>query len=83
MATYLLKIYVTGQTPRSQRAIDNLRRIEVRALPGGERILLLAVTGYGQPEDRRRAQAAGFDAHLVKPVDLDELSRLLAGKPGA
>jgi two-component system, chemotaxis family, CheB/CheR fusion protein len=39
--------------------------------------VLVAVTGYGQEEDRRRSRAAGFDAHLVKPVDPDQLNRLL------
>jgi PAS domain S-box-containing protein len=39
----------------------------------GELEQLIAVTGYGQPEDRARTQAAGFDRHLVKPVDLSEL----------
>jgi len=38
---------------------------------------LIALTGYGQAEDRERAKAAGFDAHLVKPVDLAALTRLL------
>jgi CheY-like chemotaxis protein len=38
----------------------------------------IAVTGYGQPEDRARALAAGFDHHLVKPVDPDVLLRLIA-----
>ena len=40
--------------------------------------MLIAVTGYGQPEDEQRAQAAGFDAHLVKPADLAKLRALLA-----
>jgi signal transduction histidine kinase/CheY-like chemotaxis protein/PAS domain-containing protein len=44
------------------------------------RPLLVAVTGYGQPEDRLRALAAGFDVHLTKPVDLDELNRILTWK---
>jgi signal transduction histidine kinase/CheY-like chemotaxis protein len=45
---------------------------------------LLAVTGYGQAEDRRHAREAGFDHHLVKPIDLEELERILAaGMPGA
>ncbi len=39
---------------------------------------LVALTGYGQEEDRRRTEEAGFDAHLVKPADPDELQRLLA-----
>jgi len=38
---------------------------------------LIALTGYGQDEDRRRSRAAGFDHHLVKPVDLADLQRLL------
>jgi CheY-like chemotaxis protein len=43
--------------------------------------LLVALTGYGQEADRRRAQEAGFDAHLVKPTDLDAVRALLA-RPG-
>src|SRR5262249_1060334 len=52
---------------------------QVRAAPGGERIYLVALTGYGQAYDRRRALEAGFDRHLVKPVDVEELGRVLAG----
>jgi CheY-like chemotaxis protein len=44
----------------------------------GEQILLIALTGYCQTEDRRRAFEAGFDVHLSKPADLDELYRLLS-----
>ena len=40
-------------------------------------VLLVAMTGYGQDEDRRRSHEAGFNAHLVKPVDLNELHALL------
>lgn len=40
-------------------------------------IKLVAVTGYGQEQDRQRSKDAGFAAHVVKPVDLDELSRLI------
>ena len=43
----------------------------------GEDIRLVAITGYGGPEDRHRALQAGFDHHLVKPVKPDELDRLL------
>jgi signal transduction histidine kinase/ActR/RegA family two-component response regulator len=49
----------------------------IRELLGGDDIALIAMTGYGQPEDRRRALQAGFDRYLVKPVDPAELSRLL------
>ena len=47
----------------------------------GTDILLLALTGYGQPEDRARAAAAGFDLHLTKPVELATLE-LLLNDPG-
>jgi PAS domain S-box-containing protein len=52
----------------------------LRADPSGRDMLLVALTGYGQPEDERRALEAGFDAHLVKPVDPDVLEDLLAGR---
>jgi CheY-like chemotaxis protein len=51
----------------------------VRREPWGREVLLVALTGWGQDEDRRRAAEAGFDRHLVKPVDLPVLSELLAG----
>lgn len=50
----------------------------VRADEGLSGIKLIAVTGYGQAEDRQRALAAGFDHHLVKPVDVGALERALA-----
>ena len=40
---------------------------------------LIAVTGYGQPDDRDRSEQAGFDAHVVKPVNPETLSELLGG----
>jgi len=55
---------------------DTARRI--REQPGGRNIVLVAVTGWGQEEDRRRSKEAGFDAHLVKPADYTEVARLLA-----
>jgi CheY-like chemotaxis protein len=41
----------------------------------------VALSGWGQDEDRRKTRAAGFDAHLVKPVDVDALMALIAGVP--
>lgn len=41
-------------------------------------VRLLALTGHGRDEDRQRTRDAGFDHHLVKPVDLDELEKLVA-----
>ena len=51
----------------------------LRPEAGLESAVIVAVTGYGQEEDRRRAEDAGFDGHLVKPVDMQKLWRLLAG----
>jgi CheY-like chemotaxis protein len=45
------------------------------------RLRLVAVTGYGQPEDKRRARDAGFDEHLVKPVDPAALNRAMGSRP--
>jgi signal transduction histidine kinase/ActR/RegA family two-component response regulator len=50
----------------------------LRQIPACARSMIIALTGYGQAEDRERARAAGFDAHLVKPVDLAALTKLLA-----
>ncbi len=50
----------------------------LRALPQGEQLLLLALSGFGQDADKRRSVDAGFDAHLVKPVDLEELEKTIA-----
>jgi signal transduction histidine kinase len=50
----------------------------LRADPQTGAIVLVAITGYGQEQDRRAAFEAGFDHHLVKPVDMDELARVLA-----
>jgi len=44
----------------------------------GSSVYMVAITGYGQPEDRRRATDAGFDLHLTKPVDVSVIDRLLA-----
>jgi CheY-like chemotaxis protein len=50
----------------------------LRQLAGLEKSLLVALTGYGQEEDKQKALEAGFDAHMVKPTDLDALLALLA-----
>ena len=50
----------------------------LRSQPGGERLLLAAVTGWGQPEDRRRTREAGFDHHLVKPPELGAVRDICA-----
>ena len=50
----------------------------IRRQPWGRSIVLIAATGWGQDADRERSRIAGFDRHLVKPVDPAELLRLLA-----
>ena len=53
----------------------------IRQEPWGKSLMLVALTGWGQEEDRHRSREVGFDAHLVKPVDHDVLLRLLASLP--
>ncbi|MGC8638248.1 MAG: chemotaxis protein CheB [Isosphaeraceae bacterium] len=53
---------------------------EVRRQPGNESIRLIALTGYGRAEDRQHVLEAGFDAHLVKPLKWEDLSRVLRGQ---
>jgi CheY-like chemotaxis protein len=52
----------------------------VRALPGLEGALLVAVSGYAAEEDRRRGREAGFDHHLAKPADPSALQRMLEAR---
>jgi len=49
---------------------------QLRGMPGFDDIEIVAVTGWGQPEDRQRTRDAGFDEHLVKPPALDAIQRL-------
>ena len=55
----------------------------LRAEPGLSGTWLIALTGYGSDEDRSASRAAGFDDHLVKPIDFDRLERILARLPDA
>jgi len=50
----------------------------LRMIPGGARQSLVAVTGYGQEQDRRRGREAGFQYHLVKPIQVNDLLEVLA-----
>ncbi len=51
---------------------------KIRAGPWGKKMVLVALTGWGQEEDRQKSRDAGFDGHLVKPVDHAALTKLLA-----
>ena len=51
----------------------------IRQKPWGSSMVLIAVTGWGQEEDKRMSEEAGFDRHMVKPVDPQALMQYLAG----
>lgn len=55
----------------------------IRSSPQGKELLLVALTGYGAPEQRSRALEAGFDLHLVKPVEPEQLLKLVADRAQA
>ncbi|MEM5429276.1 response regulator [Cupriavidus oxalaticus] len=55
---------------------------QIREQARGRPVVLIALTGWGQEEDRQRSEAAGFDAHLVKPVSLEALQRLISELSG-
>jgi signal transduction histidine kinase len=61
--------------------LDGYQVAQVLRAEHGKAATLIAVTGYGQPNDRVRAVRAGFDCHLVKPVDVDQLVDLLDSLP--
>lgn len=50
----------------------------LRALPDGASMLLVALTGWGQPQHHEMTQEAGFDVHLIKPVSIDQLGFILS-----
>jgi CheY-like chemotaxis protein len=52
-------------------------------MEGGESLRIVAVTGWGQDSDREKSREAGFDLHLVKPVEPRELVRVLDERGGA
>jgi CheY-like chemotaxis protein len=55
----------------------------IREQPWGKHVLLVALTGWGQDEDRRKSQEAGFDLHMVKPIEPAALEELLASSNAA
>jgi CheY-like chemotaxis protein len=53
----------------------------LRLEPAMKDMMMVAMTGYGQEEDRQRTREAGFQAHLVKPVEFDDVEELLSSAP--
>jgi CheY-like chemotaxis protein len=68
-------VFVDLQMP-GMDGLEVARRL--RAAPAAARMMLVAMTGFGQPEDHRQTAAAGFDLHLTKPVPPDVVQKLLA-----
>jgi CheY-like chemotaxis protein len=62
--------------PGAMSGYDLARRIRA----DGSKVLLVAVTGYGRPEDIRRAREAGFDRHLTKPIGVAAIEEILSGR---
>jgi two-component system CheB/CheR fusion protein len=60
---------------------ETCRRL--RQVPGMEKVLIAAVSGYDGPEDRRKSQETGFDRHLVKPIGRATLEELVKRAAGA
>jgi two-component system CheB/CheR fusion protein len=56
---------------------------QIRGTPLGKGALLVALTGWGRNEDRQRTASAGFDAHIVKPIDYEQLTQLIRSLPSA
>jgi len=75
-ATFLPEVVLLDIGLPKLNGYDACRKI--REQPSGKGIVLIALTGWGQDEDRRKSREAGFDGHLVKPVDLAVLAKLLA-----
>ncbi|OZI07234.1 hypothetical protein BWI93_15820 [Siphonobacter sp. BAB-5385] len=53
----------------------------IREQPWGKELFIIAVSGYGQQEDKQKSQEAGFDEHLTKPVDIEALIQVLSRLP--
>ena len=68
--------FSTDDIVETVREYEACRRI--REQPWGNDITIVAATGWGQEEDHRRSKEAGFDHHLVKPVDAADIMGLLA-----
>ena len=73
---YFRRLYFTG----GSGALDESGVRELRRTPSTANARMIAVTGYGCEDDRRRTREAGFDAHLTKPADPSELQELLSVK---
>jgi CheY-like chemotaxis protein len=75
LATYKPSVVLLDIGMPGMDGLEVARRI--RQLPESKDVTLIALTGWGQEEDRKRSESAGFDYHLTKPADLNALRNLL------
>jgi CheY-like chemotaxis protein len=75
LASVSVDVLVTDYSLGDGDAVELISSLGAKRPP-----VAVLVTGYGSPEDRERSQAAGFDAHLLKPVAFDELERTIYDK---
>ena len=59
----------------------DILHVTAQGVVAGANMVLVALTGWGQEEHRKKSAEAGFDAHLTKPVELEALARILACSP--
>jgi CheY-like chemotaxis protein len=78
-ATFLPQIVFLDIGMPEMNGYDVARQL--RAMPEIATVVLVALTGYGRDEDRRRAKEAGFDFHFLKPTTLTTIEQFLAGLP--
>jgi len=76
-ATFLPEVALLDLGMPGLNGFDVARRI--RKAPWGKSMVLIALTGWGQEEDRRRTAEAGFDHHLTKPIPPDTIEELIRG----
>ena len=76
-ATFLPDVALLDLDMPDLNGFDLARRI--REAPWGKKIVLVALTGWGHEEDRRRTAEAGFDHHLTKPISPDAIDELIRG----
>jgi CheY-like chemotaxis protein len=75
-ATFLPDVVLMDITMPKMNGYDAARHLRME--PWGKSVVLIALTGWGRTTDIQAAQAAGFDGHLLKPVEADAMLRLIA-----
>ena len=79
MSSSLVDVVLTDLSMPGDDGFALLHRVRTEVHPAGRPIRLVAVTAHARPEDREKCLAAGFDAFVAKPVDLDHVIDVIAG----